>query len=119
MSALNLGSVISWLRIGLCAAQVGHQEAWMATKIGLPAFCAAAKASGVKASVSVVNASSVASRFRYRLPLGNITLKRRRGTCHHRVNESHRVCDYCIVQLYTARPRYPDTSCMHYSSNNN
>ena len=28
----------------------------MATKIGLPAFCAAAKASGVKASVSVANA---------------------------------------------------------------
>src|SRR6516164_9433786 len=58
MSALNLGSVISWLRIGLCAAQVGHQEAWMATKIGLPAFCAAAKASGVKASVSVANAGA-------------------------------------------------------------
>src|SRR6516162_5236183 len=30
----------------------------MATKIGLPAFCAAAKASGVKASVSVANAGA-------------------------------------------------------------
>src|SRR6516225_376165 len=55
---MNLGSAISWLRIGLCAAQVGHQEAWMATKIGLPTFCAAAKASGVKASVSVANAGA-------------------------------------------------------------
>src|SRR6516164_70861 len=58
MSALNLGSAISWLRIGLCAAQIGHQEAWMATKIGLPAFCAAAKASGVKTWVSVANAGT-------------------------------------------------------------
>src|SRR6516165_5004400 len=55
---MNLGSAISWLRIGLCAAQVGHQEAWMATKIGLPAFCAAPKASGVKVSVSVANAGA-------------------------------------------------------------
>jgi hypothetical protein len=58
MRFLNLGSAISWLRIDLCAAQVGHQGAWMATKIGSPAFCAAAKASGVKASVSVANAGA-------------------------------------------------------------
>jgi hypothetical protein len=34
---------MSSLRIGFCALQVGHQVAWIATKIGLPAFCAAAK----------------------------------------------------------------------------
>jgi hypothetical protein len=26
------------LRIGFCALQVGHQVAWIATKIGLPVF---------------------------------------------------------------------------------
>src|SRR5712664_4071085 len=30
--------------MGACALQVGHQEAWIATRIGLPAFCASAKA---------------------------------------------------------------------------
>src|SRR5262249_36473030 len=53
---LNLGSAVSSLKIGFCLAQIGHQEAWTSTKIGLPAFCAAAKASGVKVSVSVANA---------------------------------------------------------------
>src|SRR5713226_5270535 len=30
--------------MGACALQVGHQDAWIATKIGLPAFCASSKA---------------------------------------------------------------------------
>src|SRR5260370_12513499 len=30
--------------MGACALQVGHHEAWIATRIGLPAFCASAKA---------------------------------------------------------------------------
>src|SRR5260370_33811594 len=47
---------MSSLRIGCCALQVGHQVAWIATKIGLPAFCAAAKSSRVNGLVSVVNA---------------------------------------------------------------
>src|SRR6516225_8161726 len=47
---------MSSLRIGFCALQVGHQLAWIATKIGLPAFCAAAKFSRVNGLVSVANA---------------------------------------------------------------
>src|SRR5262249_48926650 len=42
--SLNFGADISSLKIGSCALQVGHHEAWTPTKIGLPAFCASANA---------------------------------------------------------------------------
>src|SRR5262249_10996432 len=45
---LNFGSFVSSFKIGACALQVGHHEAWIATSIGFPAFCASAKACALK-----------------------------------------------------------------------
>jgi hypothetical protein len=66
---LNFDADMSSLRIGFCALQVGHQEAWIATKIGVPAFCAAAKAPGSYALVSAANAGA------FRIPLAEIAAK--------------------------------------------
>src|SRR5882724_6692879 len=43
--SLNFGSAVNLSRMGLCALQVGHQSAWISTRIGLPDACAALKAS--------------------------------------------------------------------------
>src|ERR1700733_5881619 len=43
--SLNFGSDVSLSRIGFCALQVGHQSAWISTRIGLPAAWAALNAS--------------------------------------------------------------------------
>src|SRR5690242_15428843 len=53
---------MSSLRIGFCALQVGHHDAWTAIRIGLPAFCAAAKdfASKVLASMATAGAEKLA-----------------------------------------------------------
>src|SRR5258707_11458559 len=61
MRSLNLGSAISSARIGVCALQIGHHEAWMATKIGLPAFCASAKAASLKGCGPAADAGATAA----------------------------------------------------------
>jgi hypothetical protein len=66
---LNFDADMSSLGIGFCALQVGHQEAWIATKIGLPALCAAAKASGSYALVSAAKLGVL------RIPLAEIAAK--------------------------------------------
>src|SRR5882724_1198459 len=43
--SLNFGSAVNLSRMGPCALQVGHQSAWISTRIGLPDACAALKAS--------------------------------------------------------------------------
>src|SRR5579859_4425854 len=50
---------MSSLRIGFCALQIGHQVAWIATKIGLPAFCAAANAASSKGCGPVARAGEI------------------------------------------------------------
>src|SRR5258706_2694030 len=53
---LNFGSVNSLPRMGFWAWQVGHQEAWISTRIDLPLFWAARKACRVNGCSSAANA---------------------------------------------------------------
>src|SRR5258706_12296171 len=47
---------MSSARIGFCAWQIVHHEAWMATKIGLPAFWASANAASLNGWGPAANA---------------------------------------------------------------
>ncbi|MGH6713046.1 MAG: hypothetical protein ACREEK_29340 [Bradyrhizobium sp.] len=71
------------LRMGACALQVGHHEAWIEIRIGLPAFCASAnalasnveavsaKADEVKADEAKAPATSEAIRTERRVNIEN------------------------------------------------
>src|SRR5215469_1478183 len=53
---LNRGSAKSFARMGFCAAQVGHQEAWISTRIDWPLLCDSWNACRVKGCSSAAKA---------------------------------------------------------------
>src|SRR5262249_44666164 len=58
---LNFGSLESSFKIGACALQVGHHEAWIAIRIGFPAFCASTKACALNGCGLAANAGDAAA----------------------------------------------------------
>src|SRR5262249_664017 len=58
---LNFGSLVSSFKIGVCALQVGHHEAWMAIKIGFPAFWASANVCALNGCGLAANAGDIAA----------------------------------------------------------
>src|ERR1700676_1033420 len=59
---LNFGSANSLPRMGFWAWQVGHQDAWISTRIDLPVLWAARKACRVNGCSSAANALAGGSR---------------------------------------------------------
>src|SRR4029077_15648742 len=58
LRSLNFGSAVSFSRIGFCALQVGHQSAWISTRMGLPCSCAALKASAENGTALLAQAGA-------------------------------------------------------------
>src|SRR5579863_8789645 len=59
--SLNFAAEVSLSRIGLCALQVGHQSAWISTRMGAPEACAALKASVENGAAELAQASGAAT----------------------------------------------------------
>src|SRR5579864_7909273 len=58
LRSLNFEAEVSLSRMGFCALQVGHQSAWISTRIGLPDACAALNASSENGTAVLAHAEA-------------------------------------------------------------